>query len=111
MDTNTFLVMCPRPAQYSALFSKELMGSDGVLKSKADEVEKGGEEEGRKWKSRGTEHGRSSVQQLFLVFEEQGSRQEYEIGKRWLKLSSPFDCPWTSAPISCQEFLPAGSSE
>lgn len=26
-----------------------------------------------------------------------GSSREYEIGKRWLKLSSPFDCPWTSA--------------
>lgn len=27
-----------------------------------------------------------------------GSSREYEIGKRWLKLSSLFDCPWTSAP-------------
>lgn len=26
-----------------------------------------------------------------------GSSREYEIGKRWLKLSSLFDCPWTSA--------------
>lgn len=26
-----------------------------------------------------------------------GSSREYEIGKRWLKLSCPFDCPWTSA--------------
>lgn len=26
-----------------------------------------------------------------------GSSGEYEIGKRWLKLSCPFDCPWTSA--------------
>lgn len=26
-----------------------------------------------------------------------GSSREYEIGKRWLRLSSLFDCPWTSA--------------